>query len=364
MRVLRVILSPETGKISVRVAVQAKIVDGVENEAFVEGALEITPNAKEGKLVRALRSERITCTLMDGKSNIRAAVTTEVEKHPNDTGIVEVAVRRFAVKVATKSLGFCRDGDATRHVGIQPKSLNDTFRETNLGKRSDGTVAANIDSEEAFRRALLANIHLERFHLLNKVGDGGVRAGVNQQVVDVDDNDEIGAEKQAGIKFRRREATALKTFAKVGEEVSRCLLEAVERSIETENQVVTAHETSRLGNINFLLRRERGVDKCSRDIALSRTQLEFGGKNHHRANSRPLSHRGPSFEVIHTLRLAVATDNKPGLELLDAAVGVALAFEGPGRRKDLHAWSSFNVVPAAHLVVKGANLHTHGIKIL
>jgi len=45
MGVLRVIPSPETGKIGVRVAVQTKIIDGVENEAFVEGALEITPNA-------------------------------------------------------------------------------------------------------------------------------------------------------------------------------------------------------------------------------------------------------------------------------------------------------------------------------
>ena len=67
MWVLRVIAAPETGEVGVGVAVQTKVIGGIEDEAFVEGALEIATDAKEGEFVRALRSEGVPGALMDGK---------------------------------------------------------------------------------------------------------------------------------------------------------------------------------------------------------------------------------------------------------------------------------------------------------
>ena len=79
MRVLRVLVSIEPGKLSIRKAVNPWNEGRRHYETFILGTLEITVNANQSKLVSVGRLECVPGHLMNGKSNIGMRVATEIE---------------------------------------------------------------------------------------------------------------------------------------------------------------------------------------------------------------------------------------------------------------------------------------------
>ena len=106
MRVVRALVPPEPSEVGVRVAVKTVGIIRIKDKAFVFCSVEVFGNALEGGFVGSLGVEGVPSTLVDGKSNVRASVTGNIEKHPNDAGVVEEAGGRRTVRVFGKRGGL------------------------------------------------------------------------------------------------------------------------------------------------------------------------------------------------------------------------------------------------------------------
>ena len=104
------------------------------------------------------------------------------------------------------------------------------------------------------------------------------------------------------------------------------------------------------------------MDESSGDVALSRVQTEFGGKDHHQANGAPLDDRGPGLKEIDAFALEIAADDKTGLELLGKAAGEVLDFEHPFGGKDAHPRLPVNDSPGLERGFKSFELKLHGLE--
>ena len=75
MWVLGVFVAIETGEIRIRKAVNASFIRRRENEAFINCALEVMPDTDKSKLMLPSGPKCIACTLVDGKGDIRPAMS-------------------------------------------------------------------------------------------------------------------------------------------------------------------------------------------------------------------------------------------------------------------------------------------------
>ena len=62
---------------------------GGHGKAFVRSSFQVMANTDEGQLMTAYRLEGAACTLVDGSSNIRVRMTTQVDEHVNNCSILE-----------------------------------------------------------------------------------------------------------------------------------------------------------------------------------------------------------------------------------------------------------------------------------
>jgi hypothetical protein len=129
------------------------------------------------------------------------------------------------------------------------------------------------------------------------------------------------------------------------EEVARRLSEAIYRLLELEDQVTIALETSRLVDINMLIRTKWSMHKRSSDVSLGRNEVETGGQDHHGAHSSPLDDRCPGLKEIHTFNLHVTPHAEPGLKLLCQTIGEPFEAEGPCAGEHVHPWFARDKFP-------------------
>ena len=132
VRVVRSLVSPEPGKVGVRVAVEAVGIIRIKDKAFVFRSVEVFGNALEGSFMRSLGVEGVAGTLVDGKSDVGASVTGNIEKHPDDTGVVEEAGGRWAVGVFGKRGGLSGYFEGIRELLGDATSVNDLLDEACL----------------------------------------------------------------------------------------------------------------------------------------------------------------------------------------------------------------------------------------
>ena len=81
---------PESGKVSVWVAIDLQFITWLEHHSTIHSAFEVSPDACQSKFVEMEGCAHVLCTLTDGKVNghVRAEVPIEVQEHTNDTCIV------------------------------------------------------------------------------------------------------------------------------------------------------------------------------------------------------------------------------------------------------------------------------------
>ena len=89
MWILGVLVAIETGEVSIRKAVNTGLVRRREDKTLVHGTFEVTADSDESELVLPSGSKSIAGTLVDRKGDVRAAMTTEVEEHSHNRGIIE-----------------------------------------------------------------------------------------------------------------------------------------------------------------------------------------------------------------------------------------------------------------------------------
>ena len=127
MRVVGLLVPPESGKVGVRVAVEAVGIIGVEDEAFVGGPIEVLGDALEGSFVGLFGAERVASTLVDGERNVGTGVAGDVEEHADDAGVVDEAGGRRTVGVFWEGSGFSRSFDGGGKSLVDSASVNDLF---------------------------------------------------------------------------------------------------------------------------------------------------------------------------------------------------------------------------------------------
>ncbi len=89
MWILGVLVAIETGQVSIREAVNTGLVRRREDKTLVHGTFEVTTDSDEGELVLPSGSKGIAGTLVDGKGDVRATMSTEVEEHSHNRRIIE-----------------------------------------------------------------------------------------------------------------------------------------------------------------------------------------------------------------------------------------------------------------------------------
>ena len=156
MRVVGPLVPPESGKVRVRVAVEAVGIIRVEDEAFVGSSVEVFGNPLECIFVGSLGVEGVAGTLVDGEGDVGTSVTRNIEKHANNAGVVKETRGRRAVGVFGERgrLGGCFDA---RGVLLgNAASVNDLLDEARLGQGGFVAVSCNVDAEEAFSSVFTA----------------------------------------------------------------------------------------------------------------------------------------------------------------------------------------------------------------
>jgi hypothetical protein len=84
MRILRILMRPETSEIGVWIAIDIDIICRIKDESFIHDALEISPNSLESIEMGQFRLEGVACTLMDGKGTFWMGVANEIEQHADN----------------------------------------------------------------------------------------------------------------------------------------------------------------------------------------------------------------------------------------------------------------------------------------
>ena len=138
-------------------------------------------------------------------------------------------------------------------------------------------------------------------------------------------------------------------LGEIMKEVAGRLSKAIYRFLELEDQITITLETSRLMDINVLIRTKGSMHKGSSDISLGRDEVEAGGQDHHGAHSGPLDNWCPSLEEINAFNLHVTTHTESGFELLSQPVWEALEAEGPSAGKDVHPWFARDKFPSLEI---------------
>jgi hypothetical protein len=100
------------------------------------------------------------------------------------------------------------------------------------------------------------------------------------------------------------------------------------------------------------------MDECRGYVTLDGDEIQCGRQNHHNANHGPHDNQCPSFKIVDSFCMSVASCTKACFKLLDTTIQVMLDFE------DSHAWHNiftrvWNVVLAFKIVDEGMEFHSH-----
>jgi hypothetical protein len=95
-----------------------------DNKSFFCGALERASNSNRNKLMAAGGLKGILSTLVNCKHNIGACVPTQVQKHTNDSIIIEDTRGRGPSSMLRMRGSLDRGTDSCKELGAEPKSLS------------------------------------------------------------------------------------------------------------------------------------------------------------------------------------------------------------------------------------------------
>jgi hypothetical protein len=202
------------------------------DDSFVAGAFEITPNTLESIDMFVGRLEGITGALVNCKGNIRTGMTSKVEQHSDDTGVVDDGICGNAVGVFWKRGGVCWSVLFCRVVGVKTKSIDDTFSETGLGEGNGAIfVFFHVDSNETCSRVFFANPNLVSLQVTDELVNGIISRRVDEEIVNVDNDYNVWTKEETGVKGRLTKSMLGEMLGKIVEEVTGSLFETVEGTL-------------------------------------------------------------------------------------------------------------------------------------
>ena len=240
------LVPPETGKVRVGIAVETEGVVRIKDEATFGSSSKVLGNAFESHFVGLFGSKGVAGALVDGEGDVRTAVSREVEEHADNAGVVDETGGRCAVSVLRERGCFSGRGDWVGVFLADAASVNDLFGEAWLGQRSLVARACDVDTKEAFGSTLTAQLEIVVLEVGNEGGNEGLIGGPNEQVINVDNDNDLRAQEETGVTRGGLKTLALEAFREVVEEVSACLFEPINRTVEAHHAIVAAHEATGL----------------------------------------------------------------------------------------------------------------------
>lgn len=83
---------------------------------------------------------------------------------------------------------------------MKAKCLDYTINETSLGK-SERAIGAffHVNTKKASSRVFLSNPNPIFFELRNQIINGSIRPGVDEEIIDVDNYDDVRTNKETGV---------------------------------------------------------------------------------------------------------------------------------------------------------------------
>ena len=102
-------------------------------------------------------TKHVMGTLVDGRCNITRIMATKMEKHTNNTGIVDRGIGRFIIDILWESISF-NSSILGRGIGAgESKSINYILVETTLSEEKMIRKLLNVYTMGTFSRTYLAN---------------------------------------------------------------------------------------------------------------------------------------------------------------------------------------------------------------
>ena len=115
---------------------------GPQYEPLIGSTFQILADTHQGNFMGSLWTVSVSCTLRDGKSDIRSGVTMKVRQHTNDRGIVEDSIGRFTILILGEESSLGRSANKWKSLYIE--CIDNTLDKTFLSE-SNGTVGTSID---------------------------------------------------------------------------------------------------------------------------------------------------------------------------------------------------------------------------
>ena len=156
-----IFMSIKPSKISIGIAVYARIRGWGHDEALVHRAFQVATDPNECQLMPSAGFEGVTTTLVDSKGNVWSGVATKVEEHANHSGVIEGSGCGVSIGILGKRGGFGRGVDGSGEAATESDSFNDALGETGLQKSDLGAGGAggtdDVNAKEAFSSSFSPN---------------------------------------------------------------------------------------------------------------------------------------------------------------------------------------------------------------